>query len=77
MKNETVKIGSWPTPEKPISIEIPVKYLQEFGKDARVVIRHPWTVGIPIPEVFLEKIAKNPKVYRELTKKFEIMLIPK
>ena len=77
MKNDTVKIGTWPTPEKPISIEIPVIYLREFEKDLRIVIRHPWVVGMPVPEVLLKRLLKDPNTYRELTKKFEIMLIPR
>lgn len=77
MKNDSVKIGTWPTPERPISIEIPVKLLREFEREARIVIRHPWVIGIPVPEVLLKKMGKTPEVYRELTKKFEVMLIPK
>ncbi|MBA7685896.1 hypothetical protein ES703_94327 [subsurface metagenome] len=41
MKNGSVKIGTWPTPERPLTVEIPTKLLQEFKRDARVVIRHP------------------------------------
>jgi len=77
MKKYTPKIGTWPTPEKPISVEIPVRLLKEFEKDARILIRHPWCIGIPVPEVFLKNLQKNPVVFRELTEKFEIMLIPK
>ena len=77
MKSDTVKIGTWPTPEKPVLVEIPVKLLQEFEKEARIVIGHPWLVGIPVHEVLLKKLLKNPEVYRELTKRFEIMLIAK
>ena len=77
MEDETVKIGTWPTPEKPVSVEIPVRLLREFEKDARIVIRHPWVIGIPVPDVLLKRIQENPKAYRELTEKFEIMLIPK
>jgi hypothetical protein len=54
MKSERPMIGSWPTPEKPVTIEIPKKLIQEFETDIRIVIKHPWVVGIPIPELMLK-----------------------
>ena len=77
MPKGSTKIGTWPTPEKPISLKIPVDLLREFQKDPRIVIRHPWVVGIPVPEVFISKIAKNPALYRKIRKEFDIMLVPK
>ena len=77
MKAKSPKIGTWPTPEKPISVEIPLKFLAEFEKEARVVIRHPFVVGIPIPMKILEKIQKDPGLYKDLTKDFDIMIVPK
>jgi len=77
MKNDTIKIDTVPLPEKPVSVEIPVKLLQEFEKEARIVIRHPWVIGTPVPEVLLKRLMKKPDVYKELMEKFEIMLIPK
>lgn len=74
---ERPAIGTWPTPEQPVSVEIPVRLLREFEKDARIVIRHPWIVGIPLPEVLLKRILENPKAYRELMGKFDIMFVPK
>ncbi len=50
----SVAIDTVPLPEKPISIEIPIKLLKEFKKDLRVVVRHPWIIGIPIPERMLK-----------------------
>jgi len=52
MDKNSVAIGTWPTPQRPSTIEIPTKFLEEFKRDARVVIRHPWIVGIPVNEVF-------------------------
>lgn len=66
-----VAIGTWPTPERPPKIEIPARLLREFERDVRVVIRHPWLIGIPVPERLLK---------REILKKFkgfEVMLVPK
>ena len=77
MKSDSIKIDTVPLPEKPVSVEIPVNLLQEFERDVRIVIKHPWVIGIPVPEVLLEKLLKKPEVYQEMTKEFEIMLIPK
>ncbi|MCK4795578.1 MAG: hypothetical protein KAV87_68240 [Desulfobacteraceae bacterium] len=38
MKNGSVNIGTWPTPERPLTVEIPTKLLQEFKKDPRFVL---------------------------------------
>ncbi len=77
MKIDTVKIDTVPLPERPASIEIPVRFLREFEKDARIVIRHPYIVGIPVPMFLLKKLQKDPAAFRRLTDEFEIMLIPK
>lgn len=53
------------------SFEIPVNLLREFEKEIRIVIRHPWVVGIPVPEVLLK-----PGTLGKL-KEFNVMLIPK
>lgn len=37
--------------------------MKEFAKDLRVVIRHPWYIGIPIPERLLPKALKEIKDY--------------
>jgi hypothetical protein len=70
-------IDTVPLPEKPVYFEIPVKLLQEFQKEPRIVIRHPWVIGIPVPEAFLKKFVQNPKAYQDLMKKFDIMLVPR
>ncbi len=38
---------------------IPEGLAKEFAEDLRVVIRHPWVVGIPIPERLKTKLLKG------------------
>jgi len=71
------KIGTWPTPEKPFDFDIPVDLLREFEKDVRIVIKHPYLIGIPVPWFFLEKLHKDPQLAEKLTAKFDIMFVPK
>ena len=66
-------IGTWPTPEKPLSVEIPISLLKEFERDARIVIRHPWIIGIPVLDVLIK-----PELGKKIdTNGFEVMIIPK
>jgi len=53
------------------SIRIPVDLLKEFKTDVRIVIRHPWCIGIPVPEALLK-----PELLEKF-REFDIMLIPK
>lgn len=55
-----------------IAFHIPEELFREFGKDLRVVVRHPWLVGIPIPERLLK-----PELLKSLTKEFDIVITPK
>lgn len=71
MASGSIKIDSVPLPDMPVSIEIPVDLLQEFKMDARIIIRHPWVVGIPVPDRLFEAGAL--KKYKD----FELMLVPK
>ena len=68
-------IDTVPLPERPVTVEIPTKLLREFEKEARVVLKFPW--GIPVPEALLRRLVEKPEVYREITERFEIMLVPK
>jgi hypothetical protein len=77
MKEDSLKVGTWPTPEHPRMIDIPLKYLREFENEARIVIKHPFVIGIPAPLSLIEKMQKNPKVFKELLNDFEIMMVPK
>jgi len=73
-RTSTKGIGTWPTPEKPLSIDIPAKLLAEFKEQPRFVLRHPWIVGIPVPwkmlvnEDFANKIKEAG---------LEVMLVPR
>lgn len=57
---------------KDIAIKIPVDLLKEFKRDVRVVVRWPWLIGIPIPEVLLK-----PEILQQFREEFDIMLVPK
>jgi hypothetical protein len=60
-------------PGKPeISFRIPEELVKEFGKDLRVVIRHPWIIGIPVPERLLKA-----EVFKDLLRNFDVVLTPK
>jgi hypothetical protein len=54
-KKRVPKIGTWPTPEMPVSVEIPPKLLAEFRNEVRIVVRHPWPIGIPVPDRMLRR----------------------
>jgi hypothetical protein len=54
-----------------ILFTIPVDLLQEFKKEVRIVIKHPWVIGIPAPEIFLNK-----EILGKL-KEFDVMIVPK
>jgi hypothetical protein len=55
-----------------LEFKIPVELMREFELDQRVVIKHPWVIGIPAPERFLDQewFAKVQKAG------FQVMLVP-
>jgi hypothetical protein len=55
-----------------VAIKIPVDLLKEFKRDVRVVVRWPWLIGIPIPEVLLK-----PEILQQFKEEYEVMLVPK
>jgi hypothetical protein len=55
-----------------IPIQIPQEYVREFQKELRIVIKHPWIIGIPVPERLL-----RPEILEKLGKDFDVMLTPK
>ncbi len=57
---------------KDIVIEIPPELMKEFRGELRVVVKHPWTIGIPVPERLLTSDA-----LKALTKNFDVILTPK
>lgn len=69
-------IDTVPLPDKPVSFRIPLKYLQEFAKDDRIVVKY-FLQGIPVPDDFLAKVTREPDKYKDLTKQFDIFLVPK
>jgi hypothetical protein len=80
MRKRSVKIDTVPLPEypvPPITFRIPADLIREFEKEIRVVFRHPWIQGIPVPLVVLGKIAKDPAMYKRITKDFDIMMVPR
>jgi hypothetical protein len=77
MAKDRVKIGTWPTPEMPVSFEIPLRCLRDFERDLRVVYRHPWVVGIPAPFPILERLIEDREVFENLMEQFDVMLVPK
>lgn len=42
-----------------LTFKIPEKLVHEFADDLRVVIRHPWIVGIPVPERLIPDVLKG------------------
>ena len=72
-KQGTPRIGTWPTPEQPVTIEIPPGLVKEFGKEARIVVRYPWPVGIPVPDRMLRAELIEGLKGTDL----EVMIVPK
>jgi uncharacterized protein (DUF2344 family) len=62
--------------EQPITsldFKIPVEFVREFELDPRIVIKHPWVIGIPAPELFVK-----PELLEKVRQAgFEMMLVPK
>ena len=44
---------------------------------ARIVIQHPWVIGIPAPESLLKKILADPSRYEDLMNDFDVVIVPK
>jgi len=55
-----------------LSIRIPVELLREFDQEIRIVVRHPWVIGIPVPEALLK-----PELLKKLRNDFDVMLVPR
>jgi hypothetical protein len=52
---------------------VPVELLREFRLEPRIVLRHPWVVGIPAPE-FLIKAELLEKIHAA---GLDVMLVPR
>ena len=59
-------------PTGEFAFAIPTDLLKEFKNEVRIVIRHPWVIGIPAPDFLL----KDPAMLARF-KQFEVMLVPK
>ena len=55
-----------------ITIRIPEALIREFGKDLRIVVRHPWVVGIPVPDRFI-----RPEELGRFKGAYDLILTPK
>ena len=60
-----------PTAKQEFEFAIPVELLQHFKAEVRIVIRQPWVIGIPAPELLL-----NREVLDKL-RGYDVMLVPK
>jgi hypothetical protein len=56
-----------------LTFTIPVDLVKQFQKDVRVIIKFPGLIGVPIPDIFLNKDILN----REALREFEPMLVPR
>jgi hypothetical protein len=54
-----------------IPLKIPPEFVKEFKKELRIVIRHPWIIGIPVPERLLSHEA-----FDKLRENFDVFLTP-
>ena len=73
MPENKVAIGTWPTPEKSLAVEIQTRLLKEFGEDTRFVFKFPGPVGIVSPDLII-----NPELSKQIDSAgFEVMIIPK
>ncbi|MGD0612424.1 MAG: hypothetical protein ABSB41_13000 [Anaerolineales bacterium] len=53
-------------------LNIPIDLLREFEKKPRLVIKYPWIIGIPVPDILVNKdfLAKL------RTAGFDVMIVP-
>lgn len=64
-----------PGPGVDLDIHIPVELIKEFQIDPRLIIRYPWVIGYPPPEL-LRKL--RPDLFEQLDKAdLEVMIVPK
>jgi hypothetical protein len=70
VKSDPVAFSQDPISVREISFRIPIELVKEFGEETRIVIRHPWLIGIPIPERLRPEILKG-------IKDFEAIIVPR
>ncbi len=57
-------------PGQEFSFKIPEIHEKEFQKELRVIIRHPWCIGIPVP---LKMMSRE---MQDMWKGYEIFAVP-
>jgi hypothetical protein len=57
-----------------LTFTIPVDLLKQFQQEIRVIIKFPGLIGIPIPDIFLNK---EFLASRDAMREFEPMLVPR
>lgn len=70
-------IDTVPLPEKTMSVRVPASLLKEFKEDVRFVVKDHLIWGIPVPEFFIQNLAKNKELFDDVSERFDIMLIPR
>ena len=60
-------------PQLSLEFSIPLDLLQEFERVPRIIVRWPWVVGIPVPEILL----KPEWLKRIDAAGFDVMLVPR
>jgi hypothetical protein len=61
-------------PGDELVVKIPRELLEIYQQEVHVVVKYPWVIGIPAPELLFERPELLQKL-REL-KNFEVMLVP-
>jgi hypothetical protein len=55
-----------------LDVTIPLDLLKEYKVEPRFIIRYPWLIGVPIPELIRKDL-----VEKFAAAGFEVMLVPK
>jgi len=55
-----------------MEFKVPIELLREFEIDPRIVVRHPWVIGIPVPDFLI----KQELLERAHKLDMEVLLVP-
>jgi hypothetical protein len=59
--------------EVAFDFKVPADFVRDFKLDPRIVVRHPWIIGIPAPELLVK-----PEILAKIKEAgLELMLVPK
>jgi hypothetical protein len=58
---------------KEMSIKIPANLKAEFRDEMRVVVKHPWMIGIPA----IDKMIMDKVFMENMKKDYDLMFVPK